>query len=68
MPDAEAKPLIDELCRHCTRDSEIYKHEWQAGDVLVWDNCASQHVAIGDYALPERRLLWKATIHGAAPV
>jgi taurine dioxygenase len=67
MPDEEAKPLLAELCRHCTRDGEIYKHQWQVGDVLVWDNCASQHIAIGDYALPQRRLLWKATIHGQVP-
>jgi len=67
MPDDEAQALIAALCRHCTQEDQIYRHTWQVGDVLVWDNCVSQHVAIGDYRLPQRRLLYKTTVQGTAP-
>jgi len=67
MPDDEAEALIAELCRHCTQEDQIYRHTWRVGDVLIWDNCTSQHIAIGDYALPQRRMLYKATVKGTAP-
>lgn len=67
MADDEAAQLIESLCRHCTRESEIYRHQWRRGDVLIWDNCNSQHVAIGDYKLPQRRMLYKTTVQGTAP-
>ncbi len=67
MDDSEARPLLDMLYRHCTKEEEIYRHQWKAGDFLIWDNSSSQHMAIGDYKLPQRRMLWKTTIHGSAP-
>ena len=67
MADDEARELITMLCRHCTRESQIYRHQWQVGDVLIWDNCTAQHVAIGDYKLPQRRFLYKTTVQGAIP-
>ena len=67
MADDEARELINILCRHCTRESQIYRHQWQVGDVLIWDNCTAQHVAIGDYKLPQRRFLYKTTVQGAIP-
>ena len=56
--------LIEELANWCVRDEFVYSHRWQVGDLLIWDNCASQHLAIGDYALPQRRLLHRTTISG----
>lgn len=67
MEDGEAKQLLDMLYRHCTKEEEIYRHQWRVGDFLIWDNSSSQHMAVGDYKLPKRRMLWKTTIHGAAP-
>jgi taurine dioxygenase len=67
MPDEEARKLIATLCQHCTRESQIYRHQWQVGDVLIWDNCSAQHVAIGDYKLPQRRFLYKTTVQGSIP-
>jgi taurine dioxygenase len=33
----------------------------------MWDNCLTQHRAIGDYALPQRRLMYRTSIKGSAP-
>lgn len=43
MPEAEARTLLDELARHATQDEFVYRHEWQVGDVLMWDNATMLH-------------------------
>lgn len=65
MDDAEALPLIDELAALIPQQQFRFKHEWQPGDVLIWDNCAVQHLATFDYRGPEeRRLMWRITVGG----
>jgi len=60
----ESDALIGELADWCVRDEFVYAHQWQVGDLLLWDNCSSQHLAVGDYALPQRRLLHRTTVGG----
>ena len=68
MPEAEALALIAELSDFVTRPAFLYRHQWQVGDVLMWDNCCAQHRAIKDYALPQRRLMYRVTVNGTVPV
>jgi alpha-ketoglutarate-dependent taurine dioxygenase len=42
----------------------LYAHQWQQGDLLIWDNCLVQHCAVGDYRLPLRRLMHRTTVAG----
>ncbi len=35
--------LIDELTEFVTQDQFVYRHKWQVGDVLVWDNRCTLH-------------------------
>jgi alpha-ketoglutarate-dependent taurine dioxygenase len=67
MPEGVALDLIDELDAHCMRPEFLYRHKWQAGDLLMWDNATSMHLAICDYALPERRLMHRTTVIGTVP-
>jgi len=64
---AEGDALLAELYRHIVRPEFGYTHAWQAGDLLMWDNCAAQHKANFDYALPLRRLMHRTTVRGSAP-
>jgi taurine dioxygenase len=66
LSDDEARPLLEELCRHAVRPEFQYRHRWREGDLLIWDNRATQHRATFDYALPQRRLMRRATVAGAA--
>ena len=68
MPEDEAVDLIAELDTHCTRPEFLYRHKWQVGDLLMWDNTSSMHLAICNYALPERRLMHRTTVIGTVPV
>ena len=67
MPDDEALDLVAELDSHCVRPEFLYRHKWQVGDLLMWDNTSSMHLAICDYALPERRLMHRTTVIGTVP-
>lgn len=67
MPEDEAVDLIAELDAHCVRPEFLYRHKWQVGDLLMWDNTSSMHLAICDYALPERRLMHRTTVIGTVP-
>jgi taurine dioxygenase len=65
---AEAEALIAALADHIVKPAFIYRHQWRAGDLLMWDNCTVQHRAIQDYDMPLRRLMHRTTMGGAAPV
>jgi taurine dioxygenase len=67
MPEDEALDLIAELDAHCVRPEFCYRHRWQVGDLLMWDNASAMHLAICDYALPERRLMHRTTVIGSEP-
>jgi taurine dioxygenase len=67
MDADDSASLIAALADHILRPEFIYRHQWQEGDLLMWDNCTVQHRAIADYALPQRRLLHRSTIAGTPP-
>ena len=66
VPD-ESEQLLNQLFEHLSRPEFIYRHQWRAGDFLIWDNCSTQHRAIFDYALPQRRRMERTTLCGATP-
>lgn len=43
MRHEQAMSLIEELVAFCTQDRFVYRHRWQVGDVLVWDNRCTLH-------------------------
>ena len=64
MPEDESASLLRELFDHCTQEQFVYRHKWQVGDLLMWDNWATVHCAMGDYSADERRLLHRTTLQG----
>jgi len=68
MSEPDGRELIDYLCRHITREEVQYRHRWAEGDLVIWDDCSTQHNAVGDYKLPQRRLLHRIGIQGTVPV
>jgi taurine dioxygenase len=67
MPEDEALDLIAELDAHCIKPEFLYRHRWRVGDLVMWDNATAMHLAICDYALPERRLMHRTTVIGGRP-
>ena len=67
VSDGESRELLDLLFAQVTKPQYVYRHKWRVGDLLMWDNCAVQHLASFDYALPLRRLMERTTIEGSVP-
>jgi taurine dioxygenase len=57
LPQKENEELLEELFEHLYADERVLAHEWRQGDLVIWDNVATQH-ARGTVALegPERTL------------
>lgn len=68
-PEAESHELLDDLLARATRPENCYRHEWQTGDVVVWDNQAALHRATPYDGARYRRLMQRTTIssEGAWP-
>lgn len=67
MENAEGDALLEYLIQHSIKPEFIYRHKWQVGDFLLWDNCSVQHQAVADYKLPLRRHMERTTLVGNAP-
>ena len=68
MPDDAARALIADLARHVVRPEHRYRHSWRPGDLLIWDNCTVQHLAVHDYDWPRhRRLMHRVTVGRTVP-
>ncbi len=64
---SESDELLRTLFEHLAKPEFLYRHKWQVGDLLMWDNCAVQHKATSDFELPLRRLMQRCTIEGTVP-
>ena len=64
----EALPLLDELLAHATQPRFIYRHQWQPGDLVMWDNRCLLHKANGDYDMAQLRYLYRVMLQGSVPV
>ena len=67
MDPGESRALIEELLAWCTQSRFVYRHEWQLGDLLIWDNCGVMH-RVEPYAADSGRLMHRTTLVGEEPV
>jgi len=58
----ESDRLIAELGEHMVSTPAQYRHRWQRGDIVIWDNRCALHRATGGYPIEERRIHWRVTI------
>jgi taurine dioxygenase len=66
LPADESRAILDELYALSVLPENIYRHQWQAHDMVFWDNRSLIHLAAG---CPGhlRRKLFRTTIQGDAP-
>jgi len=62
LSEQAADALVEELKTYMVQPGCDYRHKWQVGDLVLWDNRCSIHSATGDYPPAERRALWRTTI------
>jgi alpha-ketoglutarate-dependent 2,4-dichlorophenoxyacetate dioxygenase len=44
-PVPEGRLLLADLTEHATQPQFVYRHEWRADDLVIWDNRATMHRA-----------------------
>lgn len=64
---ADSTQLFNLLQSHVTRLENTVRWRWNAGDVAIWDNRATQHYAVDDYGTQER-IVRRVTLKGDVPV
>jgi taurine dioxygenase len=62
----ESEALLDELWSYATRDEIVWHNEWQAGDVVLWDNRCTMHRR-DPFDPQSRRILHRTQIQGGIP-
>ncbi|WP_119419616.1 TauD/TfdA dioxygenase family protein [Desertibaculum subflavum] len=62
----ESEALLDRLWAECVRDDYVYKHKWQQGDLLIWDNRAVVHRRDA-FDNAHRRVLLRTQVRGNKP-
>lgn len=62
LPPVEAKAILDFLYVHLQKPEFAYRHRWQTGDMMVWDNRSVMHYAALDFA--DRRLMHRISVIG----
>jgi|TARA_B110000914_G_scaffold20971_1_gene15766 taurine dioxygenase len=67
MTDMEAFTFLSEIFEHMTQDKYIYRHQWDADMLIMWDNRSVMHMAEGGYDGYER-LMHRITIAGESPI
>ncbi|WP_433946918.1 TauD/TfdA dioxygenase family protein [Paenibacillus sp. SN-8-1] len=63
----DSAQLISLLQSHITRLENTVRWRWSVGDVVIWDNRATQHYAVNDYG-DQHRVVRRVTIDGDVPV
>ena len=67
MTPSESQAILAFLFGHMTQAEFIYRHHWQAGMLLMWDNRCTMHFAEGGYD-GHLRVMHRTTVAGDTPV
>jgi len=67
MGPQASRDLIRVLQEYVTRPENTVRWRWRVGDLAIWDNRATQHIAVFDYGNAHRRGE-RVTVAGPVPI
>jgi len=67
MPKADGRALLARLLEWTAQPAFTYRHYWQEGDLVVWDNCGALHRVI-PYAADSGRTMHRTSVAGVEAV
>ena len=68
LPEGEGSDLLRTLVAHATQPQFVYRHRWQLGDLVMWDNRCLLHRAVANYAADRyRRVMHRSVVKGGVP-
>jgi alpha-ketoglutarate-dependent taurine dioxygenase len=63
MPLADGRALLARLLEWTAQPDFVYRHEWQAGDLVMWNNCGNLHRVV-PYDKDSGRMMYRTTLAG----
>ncbi len=63
----ESRALLAKLRDWATQPQYVYRHEWEVGDLLIWDNTGTMHRAL-EYPMDSGRLMHRTILAGEEPL
>ena len=66
LAEDESRGLLDILFKQAQIPEYQFRHRWQPGDIVFWDNTSTQHYAANDY-YPDRRRMERTAVIGDVP-
>ncbi|NDH10531.1 MAG: hypothetical protein EBY44_02115 [Actinobacteria bacterium] len=45
----QSEAILAMLLKHLARPDFAFRHRWEEGDVVIWDNRSTQHIAMADF-------------------
>jgi alpha-ketoglutarate-dependent taurine dioxygenase len=63
MEVEEGRAYLDDLLAKATAPDQVYRHEWEVGDLVIWDNRGVLHRAL-PYDAQSPRDMHRTTLHG----
>ena len=63
----ESRALLARLRDWSTQPQYVYRHDWQVGDLLIWDNTGTMHRAL-PYSVDSGRLMHRTILAGEEPL
>jgi alpha-ketoglutarate-dependent taurine dioxygenase len=67
LPRADGKALLARLLEWTAQPAFTYRHYWQEGDLVVWDNCGALHRVI-PYSADSGRTMHRTSVAGIEAV
>ncbi|PIW26146.1 MAG: hypothetical protein COW30_16530 [Rhodospirillales bacterium CG15_BIG_FIL_POST_REV_8_21_14_020_66_15] len=68
MEPDESRAFVRDLLDRAITPDVTYRHIWRPGDLVIWDNRATLHVAHRNYDASEGRVMHRLIIEGEVPV
>lgn len=66
--EADSDALLDELYEFAFQPQFQYRHRYETGDLVVWDNRCTMHRANADYDISQLRVMHRIMLEGEVPV
>jgi len=67
MHPAESHDLLQRLMAHATQEKYTYRHKWQMGDMVIWDNTGTMH-RVMPFDRESGREFHRCTLNGEEPI
>ena len=66
MEESAGRLRVIEVSQFATQPQFVYRHKWQVGDLVFWDNRSTMHRAT-EFDNKHRRLMRRTTVEGDVP-